>query len=89
MNVVNIKRKQVDQAQLITLEVRTDEPAWRCRTALPPGTQWHEVVRSQVCDLEGNEIEPWLEVSGATTDELHTPWRIRSNSAENLDQVSN
>ena len=73
VNVVKSRKQKADQPQLTTLEVRTAEPAWCCRTTLPPGTQWHEVVRRQVCDLEGNEIEPWLEVSGATTDELHRP----------------
>ena len=73
VKLVKTKKSKADQPQLSTLEVRTAEPAWCCRTTLPHGTQWHDVIRRQVCDMDGKEIEPWTEIRGATTDELHRP----------------
>ena len=66
-------KKDADRPQLINRDVHTAEAAWCCRTTLPPDVQWHEVVRRQICTLEGAVVEPWRDVKKAPTDALHRP----------------
>ena len=61
------------QPRLTIVEHRTTEPAWCCRTTLTTGVEWHEVVARHLCDTQGREIEPWIEVRGVAADASHRP----------------